>query len=86
MPLPDDLLPPWRVQVDWSADPRLAYQAGLEDGYALAREEIDAEADRMHRAAVGSLRTIVDRVDYRRAVDADAGRVRPGDYPGQVAA
>lgn len=37
-----DLLP-WYDQVDWMADPRLAYLRGLQDGVELGREQADRE-------------------------------------------
>lgn len=39
-----DLLP-WWDQVDWQADPKLAYLKGLQDGWQLGRDESDRDHD-----------------------------------------
>jgi hypothetical protein len=88
---------PWWHDGAWMTDPALAYLKGLQDGAQLGREQADAElvaamASALSDSATDDYADAVDiyhrRIDQRRrreAVDADAGRVRPGDYLGEVA-
>lgn len=43
MTMQDEELLPWSDQVDWWANPRLAYAKGIEDGRAIGRDEVNAE-------------------------------------------
>lgn len=70
VPQPADGLCHWRDVIEWWTDPRLAYAAGLADGYRLARQEIEAEDEQLHREAVRAVLSHVAVVDRRRLADA----------------
>jgi hypothetical protein len=59
----------WRNRVEWWTDPRLAYAAGLADGYAAGRAEQDAIDDQVHRQSVRTAIRIIETTDARRAAD-----------------
>lgn len=65
LPVPDTS---WRDMTDWWIDPRLAYAAGMADGYQLGRADQDAVDDAEHRAAVRAAIRVIDMVDRRRGV------------------
>lgn len=67
----------WRYQVAWWSDPRLAYQAGLEDGAALGWDT---------RRDDPTVKLIMDGVirTYDRQALRDAADTRP-DQPGEWA-
>jgi hypothetical protein len=72
----------WRDLVDWWADPRLAYAAGLADGAALERARADLEADAGQRAAARRASVVIQQGNARAI--ADRPGPRPGDHPGHA--
>ncbi len=66
LPAPDAS---WRDVTDWWIDPRLAYAAGMNDGYALGCADRDVEDDAVHRTAVRRALRIIDVVDRRLGVN-----------------
>lgn len=77
--MPRDLLP-WWDQLDWTADPVLAFARGLAIGIEIGAETYGRAA----AAAAGSALRLIDTADARRA--ADTAGPRAGDYPGMEAA